>query len=595
MQIRGENSLDQYNIDRTDQLETISTGIAETYGLDIGIARVGTEWARDWWYYLQDTNEPEMTRDLLLQSREIALDGLPVPRDHTEHRPTFRVRYAAQEALARMAGEPQGSTIRQLLEEERPQADGHKHRVIPDFKRIDDILNTLLDSYARKLWPFNLDSTRVPQDPRHMPRRPEFTRSSEERSDEDNRKLALFWFHDCYYMRGVNDSNDMTINLSQLYEDHSELFEPSYSQTLDPKHIERLLLEYHLPVQHKQISEFWVENARRLVADYNGDPRQIFDDFGTYEELVRRVRNDHKGGGFLGFQKKMTSMLGYFMMTNDLVPYQNIPLPVDFHVMRMSIETEMIRFPSIRGEAIKFDLSTDFLREIFYDFADRHDISQLDLCDVVWLYSREACVQSPTNAQKILGRRAGRATVWVPAISSPSEASHQQIEAYQAACGSLCRFHDLCTQNVPSGEYYVSGRILYPNPKIHFETTSQGDLHEQDALFAAQQGKRSEKAHAIDKRNAYRQAEQSKRHAQIRKLAHPALIDLTLEQTSSVAAGIIKTDRMPTASLSGKLFAYTESEIVAALGDIPDEDTLLNLKPYLNREIPKSPEKSSPL
>ncbi|HMR72744.1 MAG TPA: hypothetical protein PKD68_01920 [Candidatus Saccharibacteria bacterium] len=574
MSTRAEELTSDYLLDRSDSIAAIASEIAETHKLDPEIARLGAEWGRDWWYYLKDTSET-LDQDILLFARDMALDGLPVPRDTTENRPTFRVQYAAQEALITMAGN-QGVEIRELLE-------GKGHRIVPDFERIDHVLGTLLTVYDQKLWPYNLDSTRVPQDSRHMPRRVEFSRTPEERTDEDSFKLALFWFHDCYYMRGVNDSNDMTINLAQLYEEHPELFDPHHSQHLEPTKVEKLLLDYHLPVQHKQISEFWVENAKRLVERYDGDPQKIFDDFGTYEELVRRTRNNFKGGGFLGFQKKMTSMLGYFYMANGLVPYQNIPLPVDFHVMRTSIETEMVRFPGFEG-AIDFERVTDFLRKVFYDFADYHDISQLDLCDVVWLYSREACVQSPTNSQTIIGKRAGRKTVWSPAIARQEDASKKQLETYHDSCGSMCRLRDICQQNIPSGEYYVSRRIIYPNPKLHFDTPSQVLLHDPEDIAAAQQGMRPTKGHSIDKRNVYREEEKRKRHARLRGLAHPALIPLTIEQITIVESSVIKTDRMPNATLSGKSFAFTEGEVASALGEMPDDATLQALKPYLNFE-----------
>lgn len=520
-----EGLASEYVFDRSDTTLDIANEIAKTYELDPEIAQLGTEWARDWWYCLKDSGKMP-TRDTLLLARDVALDGLPVPRDSTEDRPTFRVQYAAQEALIAMAGD-QGEHIRELLK-------GKGHRIVPNFERIDYVLTTLLATYDQKLWPYNLDSTRVPQDPRHMPRRPEFIRTPEERTDDDTLKLALFWFHDCYYMRGVNDSNDMTINLAELYENHPELFDPHSSQHLEPSFVESVLLDYHLPVQHKQISEFWVENAKRLVERYDGDPRKVFDDFGTYEELVRRTRNDFKGNGFQGFQKKMTSMLGYFYMINDIVPYQNIPLPVDFHVMRTSIETEMVSFPGFEG-TIDFERVTDFLRHMYYDFADHHSISQLDLCDVVWLYSREACVQSPSNSQTIIGKRAGRATVWAPAIEKPEDATPRQVEQYHNSCGSMCRLRHICTQNVPSGEYYVSGRIVYPNPKLHFEQLNQESLHQPTDLAAAQKGMRPTLEHAIDKRKVYRETDEQRRQAALRQLAQPALVTLTVEEIARQA------------------------------------------------------------
>lgn len=286
------NTPDLY-YDYDKNLVDIADMVADRFKLDPEIVAVGVQWARDWLYIIQESGA-EFDKETLLHAQDIALDGLPVPRDHTEGRPTFRVRFAAKEALIAMSGD-NGEIIREIL-------DGKGSIIIPDFERIDQVITTLADSYERKLYPYNLDSTRVPQDPRHMPRNLEL---DVEKCDEQQKiQLASFWFADCYYMRGVNDSNDMTINLAKLYEDHPEIFDFKNAMNLQPKYVESLLLEYHLPVQHKAISKYWVENARRMIDRYDGNPMKMFENFGTYSELLKRGRNDHKGGGFQGFQKK---------------------------------------------------------------------------------------------------------------------------------------------------------------------------------------------------------------------------------------------------------------------------------------------------
>ncbi len=558
--------------DYDENLVDIADMVTDRFKLDPEIVAIGVQWARDWFYLIQDGGN-ELDENTLLRARDIALDGLPVPRDHTEGRPTFRVRFAAKEALIAMSGD-NGEIIREIL-------DGKGSIIIPDFERIDQVITTLADSYERKLYPYNLDSTRVPQDPRHMPRNLEL---DVEKCDEQQKiQLASFWFADCYYMRGVNDSNDMTINLAKLYEDHPEIFDFKNAMHLEPKYIESLLLDYHLPVQHKAISNYWVENARRMVERYDGDPTKIFEDFGTYDELVSRTRNNFRGDGFKGFQKKMTSMLGYFYMATDLIPYQNIPLPVDFHVMRMSISNEMIRFDNMPESGfVEFEKTTDFLREVFFDLADHLGINQLDLCDIVWLYSREACVNSPTNSQKIIGKRKGRSTIFAPAIDNADQATPEQIEAYDRSCG-ICRLRETCAHNVPSGPYYVTGNIKWPDPKIHFNSNHH-ELHDNEAFESAQKRVAPPpNGHAIDIRDRNRQGSKNKRMAIIRRLAHPPLIVLDGEQKLAVAHGIIDAPGDSRASLSGKKFAFTYTEVCEALGQEPTREELLHLEPYMSQ------------
>lgn len=556
--------------DYDENLADIADMITDRFKLDPEIVAVGVQWARDW-LYLIDGSDTELDEATILQARGIALDGLPVPRDRTEGRPTFRVRFAAKEALIAMSG-ANGDAIREML-------DGKGSIIIPDFERIDYVITTLADSYERKLYPYNLDSTRVPQDPRHMPRNLEL---DVEKCDEQQKiQLASFWFADCYYMRGVNDSNDMTINLAKLYEDHPEIFDFKNAMQLEPRYVESLLLKYHLPVQHKAISKYWAENARRMIDRYDGNPLKIFDDFDTYDQLLKRGRNDHKGGGFQGFQKKMVSMLSYFYMATGLIEYRNIPLPVDFHVMRMSLSNELIRFENMPASGfVEFEKTADFLREVFFDLADHLDISQLDLCDIVWLYSRDACVNSPTNSQRIIGKRQGRSTIFAPAINTADQATPEQIEAYDRSCG-ICRLRETCTHNVPSGPYYAAADIGWPDPKIHLDS-NHNDLHNSEALESAQPPvSPPPDGHAIDIRDGNREANRAQRMAIIRRLAHPPLLGLDGVQKLAVANGMIDAPGDSRASLSGKKFAFTYPEIREALGQEPTREELLHLEPYM--------------
>lgn len=444
------------------------------------------------------------------------------------------------------------------------------------------MFSTLLDSYTNILYPFDFDSTRVPQDPRHMPRNFEI---DIEKCDELQKvQLAQFWFADCYYMRGMNDSNDMTINLATLHQDHPEIFHFATAAIMSPETMEGLLLDYHLPIQHKQISRAWVENAKRMTKRYDGDPRKIFENFGTYATLVERIANDSKGNGFIGFQKKMTSMLGYYYMATGIVPYQNIPLPVDFHVMRIAISQELITFEYMADDIITVEKMTDLLREMTFDYADRHGISQLTLCNVLWLYSREACVHSPTNAQPRIGPKRGRATVWAASLTNQANATAQQVEDYQRSCG-ICPLRDTCKHNIPNGPYYVSGVIRWPNKKVHL-TSAQDELFSSETLSAVQQATAPAMTlHEIDRRDQARANAAARRVAAVRRLAHPALIPLSPDQilnhTMVEAAGGSAT------SLSGKKFAFTDTEVTQALGDEIGFDALRAIDPYRAKPNPQ--------
>ncbi len=65
-------------------------------------------------------------------------------------------------------------------------------RIVVDDEQVHEVLSTLTHAYRENLFPYNLDSVRLPHDPRHMP-------NNLERGGKDH---AMFLWNVCYYMRG---------------------------------------------------------------------------------------------------------------------------------------------------------------------------------------------------------------------------------------------------------------------------------------------------------------------------------------------------------------------------------------------------------
>jgi hypothetical protein len=219
---------------------------------------------------------------------------------------------------------------------------------------------------------------------------------------------------------------------------------------------------------------------------YGGDPRNIFDGVTTYEDSLERIKNDKKGGGFIGFQEKMTSMILYYMMDEELIDQFNFPIPVDLHVMRVSIANEMITFPnSPDGTNVFVPETLAALRKLYFDYAADRDGNALRLCDAVWLLSMSSCGKHPGNMTiEPLGRskRTGRTTYLIPnevKIEDPV-----QRKAYEESCRK-CPIQETCENNIPGTIYYVSGnliirgrRVRFPLPMYSQPTGEQGELFE---------------------------------------------------------------------------------------------------------------------
>lgn len=268
-----------------------------------------------------------------------------------------------------------------------------------------------------------------------------------------------------------------------IYDQIPEIFLPEVVRHYDPRMIAEIVRGYGLGYQHQQIGRFWVENARRLLERWAGDPRKMFDGVYTYEESLDRIRNDERGGGFLGFQKKMTSMITYYLMDEGLIEPYVFPLPVDLHVMRITVATEMMRFIGYdESENVLSDESLDMARQLYYDYAVRVGVNPLRLCDAVWLLSQSLCGKQPGNITLEPDGRAnrnGRQTRLVPLPLDTSDPRQQR--AYDGSCAH-CPVRVRCGWNVPGKVYYVQGELQRRGKRVEFPPPAQGTLIDWQSL-----------------------------------------------------------------------------------------------------------------
>jgi len=320
------------------------------------------------------------------------------------------------------------------------------------------ILDTLMDAYQNEEYPYSLESTRTPHDPRHMP-------TTLERGGVDH---AMFLFNVCYYMRGGIKSNDAVKRLSKVYDEWPELFNCEEAQYFDEETIVQILSAHGLGFQ-KTVAKQWVENSRRMLELYDGDPRNIFDGVTTYEDSQDKVQNDGKGNGFLGFKEKMTSMIIYYLMDDELIEPFNFPIPVDLHVMRVSIANEMITFGDApHGTNLFSPETTSALRDLYLEYAEERDVDARRLCNAVWMLSESLCGQHPGNTTiEPFGRkvRNGRSTYLIPKTVDVADPAQQK--AYERSCRE-CPVEETCKYNIPGTQYYVGGNLIIRGNRMRF-------------------------------------------------------------------------------------------------------------------------------
>ncbi len=340
--------------------------------------------------------------------------------------------------------------------------------VVVDDARIDEVLGELLSRYdsERKGYPFYLPQARPPQAEENLPSIESMPRGSYEHA-------MLLWLS-CFYMRGRIPSHLAMRYMSRLYEQNRELFYPESIVMMQPEEIAPLLVAAKLKTDVDEMSQHWVENAHRLLEQYGGDPRKIFDGIHSYEQALERIQNK-SGRGFKGFQEKMVSMIIYFYLEAGIIDVVDFPPPIDFHVLRLSIMTGMARLPDLEdgGDAYSQDLLAA-LRDGFRRYSHRHEVDQIKLSEVMWLYSSMMCSKSPANTIEPLEGRIGRSSTYE--WPDPARAlSRAALKKYQRSCG-MCPFSEMgdgsCIHRIASMPYYDAGQLLVKNGREISEGTS---------------------------------------------------------------------------------------------------------------------------
>lgn len=383
-----------------------------------------------------------------------------------------------------------------------------KYRTYPERAKI--VFDRLIAHMNAGEYPFN--HSIVPQIRENMP----------ENLPEGGREHALYLWATCYYMRGGIDSVVAFQRLTLIYERKPYLFNPEWfeeqfgnepfvtQQWKYGKELKRKLAEHVAYVELRtelnahglgfsleENTRMWVLNAIKLKRFWKCDPRIIFAKAKTYEDLIRMIANVegfslHSENGFLGFQHKMVSMIAYFLGDAKLIDLSVIPVPVDFHVLRMLVSNGIIR-PGWRagGDSIFSQELLRVARDITEDYCKKEGRDMIELCNSLWLFSRAMCSWHPDNnsetpdkskkrkeQQKLRHKRKVEISQGSnanleddplkpnPGLGRRSRVVHRkpdwndpnQIVRFHRSCG-VCPVVSTCRFAIPSAPYYLSGKL----------------------------------------------------------------------------------------------------------------------------------------
>ena len=294
----------------------------------------------------------------------------------------------------------------------------------------------------------------------------------------DKLTLALFYFYACLLMRGGIESETAFRQLFKIHERFPDLFVPEKAQHVSHSDLVGVVGE-HIGWDKKAISAFWIENSKRLVEAWGGNPLTVFRGVTTYEEAVNRTRNKKRKGdpppsdlffhaGFVGFQHKMTSMLLYFFEYEGLLPTNfHYPPPVDFHHCRLFLAHRILVVKGGNPGYVRYEERiTSPIRSFLSWYIKNHDATTLELSDTLWLYSKLMCGEAPGNTTKSPKKAGVNSPGETPRFQLPlthhfdnAEWARTKTKSFLSTCG-VCSVRETCTFSIPARPYFAQGKFV---------------------------------------------------------------------------------------------------------------------------------------
>ncbi len=229
-------------------------------------------------------------------------------------------------------------------------------------------------------------------------------------------------------------------------------------------------MEEHLKHLHR--------NAGILRHYWGGSILNVFAGARDFEEVFARIDSRRNPNGFSGIRRKIFALLTIWLQEERLIDFFPAPIPVDFHAMRIFLQTGLVknggiapidknaRYPFLEGR-IGRRVTEAFVNRIAVwtqEFLTELKISHMSINPACWILGRELC------AGHFQMKPAGEYSAYV---------DPEQLEMdfclwparYKNPC-AFCPIEQFCEAVVPSKPYYKWGllvklrRVSYPNKKL---------------------------------------------------------------------------------------------------------------------------------
>ncbi len=152
-------------------------------------------------------------------------------------------------------------------------------------------------------------------------------------------------------------------------------------------------------VHPSQVAKNWPRVVGELFQSYGGNPLAIFEKGVTIDGVVELKKGPKGTMLFPGFGPKLFSLLAIFYEELGVMPHVRGAFPVDLHVQRIFISSDVITGVGVMDAAVIAEFIRVRLSELCYEL----NIKPLDLSHALWFLGNKLC----TKCDKVKGIKSG--------------------------------------------------------------------------------------------------------------------------------------------------------------------------------------------
>ena len=216
-----------------------------------------------------------------------------------------------------------------------------------------------------------------------------------EKLNEYDKRLLQFFMIPC---TPANESGLLYVNGLKLFEENKDFFNPRKICEFEESCLAEMINKKLGSRGPESVARAWIENSKKLIEEYDSDPKNIFYDGMHPKEAFKRVKD------FREFGNKNAALFLKEMIESGLYdPGENrryTPIPADIHVMRFTIRAsseDIEKTMEALNEMTHEKLAQKIQKYLMNITSDTPTIDPVKADDAIWIWGKEKCSGKKCN------------------------------------------------------------------------------------------------------------------------------------------------------------------------------------------------------